>query len=142
MSRFAVGGCCIGKMRAGQRVWRLPPQLEGCTHALLWGWHAAADGWAALPLLVEGKPGFSLTNFTADAACCGLGNASCYAVGGRCNGKICADGPRGHRMRCCGGGMLLLMGGRHHHSWWSVRRFLVPKGGGRNSTGWPYTLTK
>ncbi|WIA16154.1 hypothetical protein OEZ85_012869 [Tetradesmus obliquus] len=40
---------------AGQRVWRLPGQLEGCTHALLWGWAAAADGWAASPLLVEGS---------------------------------------------------------------------------------------
>jgi hypothetical protein len=37
------------------RCVRLPPQLEGCTHALLWGWHAADDGWAASPLLVEGK---------------------------------------------------------------------------------------
>lgn len=39
---------------AGQRVWRLPHQLEGCTHALLWGWQGA-DGWAAAPLLVEGE---------------------------------------------------------------------------------------
>jgi hypothetical protein len=25
-----------------------------CTHALLWGWQAEADGWATAPLLVEG----------------------------------------------------------------------------------------
>eukprot|EP00775_Hariotina_reticulata_P005967 gene5967-6206_t len=42
---------------AGQRVWRLPHQLEGCTHALLWGWKVGAASGAAAepqPLLVEG----------------------------------------------------------------------------------------
>jgi hypothetical protein len=42
---------------AGQRVWRLPHQLEGCTHALLWAWKVGdASGAAAepQPLLVEG----------------------------------------------------------------------------------------
>lgn len=53
--------CCA--VLCTPRVWQLPPQLQGCTHALLWSWGPAAAGAAAggggaatdtRPLLVEG----------------------------------------------------------------------------------------
>ena len=33
----------------GQRIWRLPPQLAGCTHALLWPWDQTAVRAQVLP---------------------------------------------------------------------------------------------
>lgn len=33
---------------AGQRFWRLPPQLDSCTHALVWRWSSYGA-----PLTVE-----------------------------------------------------------------------------------------
>ena len=36
---------------AGQRLWRLPPQLAACTHALLWPWDLDALRAQARPLV-------------------------------------------------------------------------------------------
>jgi hypothetical protein len=73
------------------RVWRLPPQLQGCTHALLWGWGPAAGAAAssaaaggggsgseaaaeARPLLVEGAVVCCCLPSAArlGVACCGV----------------------------------------------------------------------
>jgi hypothetical protein len=43
-------------LAAGQRLWRLPPQLEHCSHAMLWGWDPEPRaGLDSQPALVEGE---------------------------------------------------------------------------------------
>ena len=37
----------------GQRVWRLPPQLVGCSHALIWPWNTDAVRAQSVPVLVD-----------------------------------------------------------------------------------------
>lgn len=42
-------------LAAGQRLWRPPPQLARCTHALVWSWDPEPrPGLDSCPLLVEG----------------------------------------------------------------------------------------
>jgi hypothetical protein len=91
---------------------------------VLWGRHAAADGLAASPLLVEGKTVFvykggsgTITKWlaihtnqvnliirgeTVDVMrlAAALVMPLAMPVGGRCIGKMCADGPPGHCNLC------------------------------------------
>ena len=38
----------------GQRLWRLPPQLASCTHALVWPWDLESVRAQTSPVLLEG----------------------------------------------------------------------------------------
>eukprot|EP01025_Chloroclados_australasicus_P054367 TRINITY_DN6440_c1_g1_i3.p2 TRINITY_DN6440_c1_g1~~TRINITY_DN6440_c1_g1_i3.p2 ORF type:complete len:143 (+),score=22.01 TRINITY_DN6440_c1_g1_i3:65-430(+) len=38
----------------GRRLWRLPTQLQGCTHALIWPWLQELKGQQRVPFVVQG----------------------------------------------------------------------------------------
>ena len=40
----------------GQRLWRLPPQLAACSHALLWPWNAESVRAHVRSLSLLGHP--------------------------------------------------------------------------------------
>jgi hypothetical protein len=65
LHRLTPAGPLSLVLAAGQRLWRLPPQLEHCSHALMWSWDPEPKaGVESQPLLVEGEPGFVLTGAT------------------------------------------------------------------------------
>ncbi len=78
---------------AGQRVWRLPAQLDGCTHALLWSWDVDPRAGAnAQPQLIEGERTHDAQHAQAGRLCIISVAVSC----GNANGRL------HHQLQHCG----------------------------------------